>query len=299
MRPLALGLLAALALVPQAEALQMTKKAIRNPGIFGIKIARTDMAFYGRADAILSISFQEYTTGSFIVAEVVIDMKDSNQQLRLYAARPPGTADVANRANRASEANSQNRGLDPSQASKLPIPSQLAAVESKVNNMISGTTGDIVVKTYPTTMAARERDVQPRPVPPQSPRRTQCCAQRMSGTHCLLASLACASDRGDMPRIQINGAHAVIACIRHHQASSNQSHAARVVPACLFGFAVHQPALTRTKDAAHACFGGVLWIEFQFQHTVVPAVRHIQEGLRHEQQLGRIAQHMWVFARCF
>jgi hypothetical protein len=155
MRPLALALLAALALVPQAEALQMSKKAIRNPGIFGIKIARTDMAFYGRADAILSISFQEYTTGSFIVAEVVIDMKDSNQQLRLYAARPPGTADVANRANRASEANSQNRGLDPSQASKLPIPSQLAAVESKVNNMITGTTGDIVVKTYPTTTHAK------------------------------------------------------------------------------------------------------------------------------------------------
>ena len=146
MRPLALALLAALALVPQAEALQMSKKAIRNPGIFGIKIARTDMAFYGRADAILSISFQEFTTGAFIVSEVVIDMKDSHQQLRIYHTRPPGTDDVANRANRASEANSQNRGLDPSQASKLPIPSQLAAVESKVNNMITGTTGDIVVK---------------------------------------------------------------------------------------------------------------------------------------------------------
>jgi hypothetical protein len=133
----------------------MTKKAIRNQGIFGIKIARTDMAFYGRADAILSISFQEYTTGSFIVAEVVVDMRDSNQQLRLYSARPPGTDDVANRVNRASEANSQNRGLDPAQASRLPIPGQLAAVESKVNNMISGTTGDIVVKTYPTTTHAK------------------------------------------------------------------------------------------------------------------------------------------------
>lgn len=155
MRPLALALLAALALAPQADALTMTKKAIRNQGIFGIKIARTDMAFYGRADAILSISFQEYTTGSFIVAEVVIDMRDSNQQLRLYSARPPGTADVANRVNRASEANSQNRGLDPAQASRLPIPGQLAAVESKVNNMISGTTGDIVVKTYPTTTHAK------------------------------------------------------------------------------------------------------------------------------------------------
>jgi hypothetical protein len=155
MRPLALALLAALALVPQAEALQMSKKAIRNPGIFGIKIARTDMAFYGRADAILSISFQEFTTGSFIVSELVIDMKDSHQQLRIYSTRPPGTDDVANRVNRASEANSQNRGLDPSQASKLPIPSQLAAVESKVNNMIAGTTGDIVGKTYPTTTHAK------------------------------------------------------------------------------------------------------------------------------------------------
>lgn len=155
MRPLALALLAALALAPQAEALQMTKKAIRNQGIFGIKIARTDMAFYGRADAILSISFQEYTTGAFIVAEVVIDMKDSNQQLRLYAARPPGSDDVANRVNRASEANSQNRGLDPSQASKLPVPSQLTALEEKANNMIANTTGDIVVKTYPTTTHAK------------------------------------------------------------------------------------------------------------------------------------------------
>lgn len=155
MRLLALALLAALALVPQAEALQMTKKAIRNQGVFGVRIARTDMAFYGRADAILSISFQEYTTGSFIVCEVVIDMKDSNQQLRMYSTRPPGTEDVANRVNRASEANSQNRGLDPKEASRLPIPGQLAAVESKVNNMISGTTGDIVVKTYPQTTHAK------------------------------------------------------------------------------------------------------------------------------------------------
>ncbi len=154
-KALAAALLATVALAPQADAFQMTKKAIKNQGIFGIKVANTDMAFYGRADAILSISFQEYTTGSFIVAEVVIDMKDSNQQLRIYSARPPGSADIANRANRASSANSQNRGLDPKDASKLPIPSQLASIESKVNNIVSGSTGDIVVKTYPTTTHAK------------------------------------------------------------------------------------------------------------------------------------------------
>ena len=152
---LATALLVTVALAPQADAFQMSKKAIRNQGIFGIKVANTDMAFYGRADAILSISFQEYTTGSFIVAEVVIDMKDSNQQLRIYNARPPGTADVANRANRASAANSQNRGLDPQDASKLPIPSPLALIETKVNNVITNSTGDLVVKTYPTTTHAK------------------------------------------------------------------------------------------------------------------------------------------------
>ena len=154
-KALAAALLATLALVPTADAFQMTKKAIRNQGIFGIKVNKTDMAFYGRADAILSISFQEYTTGSFIVAEVVIDMKDSNQQLRIYNTRPPGTADVANRANRASAANSENRGLDPKDASKLPIPGPLAIIESKVNNVVSNSTGDLVVKTYPNTTHAK------------------------------------------------------------------------------------------------------------------------------------------------
>ena len=154
-KALAAALLATAALTPQADALQMTKKAIRNQGIFGIKVANTDMAFYGRADAILSISFQEYTTGSFIVAEVVVDMKDSNQQFRIYNTRPVGTADVANRANRASAANSQNRGLDPKEASKLPIPGPLGILESKVNNVVNSTAGDIVVKTYPTTTHAK------------------------------------------------------------------------------------------------------------------------------------------------
>lgn len=154
-KALAAALLATAALAPQADAFQMTKKAIRNQGIFGIKVNNTDMAFYGRADSILSISFQEYTTGSFIVAEVVVDMKDSNQQLRIYNARPPGTADVANRVNRASSANAQNRGLDPNDASKLPIPGPLAALETKVNNVVSNSTGDLVVKTYPTTTHAK------------------------------------------------------------------------------------------------------------------------------------------------
>ena len=153
MRPTALALatLALTALAPDAWALKMKKKAIPNGGIFGVEVAGTDLSFYGRADHIVSVSFQEYTTGAFIVSEVVIDMQNSPQQLRIYHTRTPGSADVADRANRASVANSQNRGLDPAAASKLPIPGALAAIESKVNNLTQSSTAGLVVKTYPNT----------------------------------------------------------------------------------------------------------------------------------------------------
>lgn len=152
---LALSALLLTALAPDAFALKMKKKAIPNGGIFGIEVAGTDLSFYGRADHVVSVSFQEYTTGAMIVSEVVVDMQNSNQQLRIYFARPPGSADVADRANRASAANSQNRGLDPATASKLPIPGPLAALESKVNNVTQSASAGLVVKTYPNTTHAK------------------------------------------------------------------------------------------------------------------------------------------------
>ena len=137
-------------------AFSIKKKAISNQGIFGIEVAGSDVSFYGRADQILSVSFQEYVvTGAGIVSEVVIDFRGSNQLLRIYNVRPPGTADVSERANRMSAANSENRGLDPSAATKLPVPSQIQALESKVTNITSAGTAGLVVKTYPTTTHAK------------------------------------------------------------------------------------------------------------------------------------------------
>ena len=142
-------------LSPEARAFKMHTKMIPNQAIFGIQVEGTDQSFYGQADSILSVSFQEYTTGALIVAEVVIDLRGSNQQLRLYASRPPGSADVADRANRASAANSVNRGLDPAAATRLAIPGPLSAIESKVNNVVTETTAGMVVKTYPNTTHAK------------------------------------------------------------------------------------------------------------------------------------------------
>jgi len=151
----ALALAAMLCLVPAGDAMTMRKRAFPNQGFFGIEVKGTSMGFYGRADHVVSVSFQEYTTGAYIVSEVVIDMQGSNQQLRIYHTRPPGTADVADRANRASAANSQNRGLDPAAATKLPVPGQLAAIEEKITNLTQSSTAGMIVKSYPSTTHAK------------------------------------------------------------------------------------------------------------------------------------------------
>ena len=148
-------LVASLLAAADASALKMRPRAFPNQGIFGIEVASTDVGFYGRADQVLSVSFQEYTTGSFLVAEVTIDMSNSGQQLRIYSARPPGTADAVDRANRGLQANAQNRGLEPSQATQVPVPGPLANLESKVDNLRTSTTGGLVVKPWPTATHAK------------------------------------------------------------------------------------------------------------------------------------------------
>ena len=148
-------LAAALGLAAPSQALSIKPKAFPNQGIFGIECAGSDVGFYARADQILSVSFQEYAAGSFLVAEVVVDIANSNQQLRIYSVRPAGSADVADRANRGLKANAQNRGLEADQATQVPLPGPLANLEQKVNNVTSSTTAGLVVKSYPATTHAK------------------------------------------------------------------------------------------------------------------------------------------------
>ena len=151
--------LVALLAAADAFALRMRPRAFPNQGIFGIEASGSDVGFYGRADQILSVSFQEYSTGNFLVAEVTIDMSNSGQQLRIYSARPPGTADAVDRANRGLQANAQNRGLEPSQATQLPVPGPLANLESKVDNLRTSTTAGLVVKPWPTATHAKTVEI--------------------------------------------------------------------------------------------------------------------------------------------
>ena len=133
------------ALLPfTASALQVKSGAIPNRGIFGVELAGTDSQFYARADHVLSVSWQEYTTGSFIVSEVVVDMENSNQQIRIYSLRAPGTDDAKDAATRGSA------GAPVSPANLIPA-NPLKTVEDKASEGLSNSAAIMPVKSYPAT----------------------------------------------------------------------------------------------------------------------------------------------------
>lgn len=133
------------ALVPfTASALQVKPGAVPNRGMFGVEIAGTDSQFYARADRVLSVSWQEYTTGTYIVSEVVVDMENSNQQIRLYSLRVPGTDETKDAAGRAAA------GLPTTPTNLIP-GNPLKSAEDKASETVGNVTGVMPVKSYPAT----------------------------------------------------------------------------------------------------------------------------------------------------
>ena len=127
---------------------------VKNPGIFGIVLAGTAQEFYGRADHVLSVSFQEYSTGPLFVSEVVIDMTGSNQLFRIYHARPVSLNDATNVANAAAGAAGEltNGAVAPT----VPdVPTEITNAETTVQKAVSRVTAGLVVKTYPITTHAK------------------------------------------------------------------------------------------------------------------------------------------------
>lgn len=142
------------ALLPlAASAVQVRPGAIVNRGIFGVELAGTDSQFYARADQVLSVSWQEYTTGTWIVSEVVVDMANSNQQIRLYSLRVPGASDALSTANRAASTSAELRGA--SAPAPRETPSSLQNLQDKGNNAVGSAAATLPVKMYPNTTHAR------------------------------------------------------------------------------------------------------------------------------------------------
>ena len=121
---------------------------------FCIKVANTPWEFYGRVDRVLSVSFQEYSTGALMVSEVSIDMEGSNQLLRIYSTRPVSVAEAERAANAAANATTEVVGITP------PVPSTdtLAPVKeagARSEKAYAEATAGIVIKTYPATTHAK------------------------------------------------------------------------------------------------------------------------------------------------
>lgn len=82
-------------LAPALRAVTVIPDRVANRGVFGVEIG-PETQFYARADRVLSVSFQEYRTDAgLVVSEVVVDMENSSQQIRLYSVRPSSSADLS------------------------------------------------------------------------------------------------------------------------------------------------------------------------------------------------------------
>jgi hypothetical protein len=141
--------------VATAGAVKTT--AIPNKGFFGIQINGTPQEFYGRVDHVISVSFQEYTTGPLIVSEVVVDMAESNQLLRIYSARPPSLDDATARANAAVAG--ATTALPAGSGTLMPAmptaPAQIADADKRFQDAAGKAAAGLVVKTYPVTTHAK------------------------------------------------------------------------------------------------------------------------------------------------
>lgn len=133
------------ALALSASAVEVRVNTIPDRSIFGVELAGSRSQFYAKADRIIGVSWQEYTTGTFIVSEVVIDLDGSSQQLRLYATRTPSSNDLRDVA---------ERGGLPRGAS-VPTPGVVRDAENRAGASIASAATTLPVKVYPTTTHAR------------------------------------------------------------------------------------------------------------------------------------------------
>lgn len=147
-----LSLAAVLFSPSSADAVQLKPNAIPNRGLFGVELAGTDSQFYARADQVLSVSWQEYTTGSYIVSEVVVDIANSGQQIRLYSLRVPGASEAMGAAGGVISSASPT-GSTPTASRALP--SAVQNIEDRANAAVGRASAQMPVKAYPTTTHAK------------------------------------------------------------------------------------------------------------------------------------------------
>ena len=74
-----------------AGAVEIDNAAIKNKSKFGI-VFPDNTSYYANADAVVSVSRQNYCAGPLEITEVVIDVLGSPSQVRIYCARAADAA---------------------------------------------------------------------------------------------------------------------------------------------------------------------------------------------------------------
>lgn len=139
-------------LAPALRAVTVIPDRVANRGVFGVEIG-SETQFYARADRVLSVSFQEYRTDAgLVVSEVVVDMENSSQQIRLYSVRPPSSADLSAAAGAAGEAAGSLRGVAGPAAPAAPA--LVAKAQEKADSALERLPA-MPVKSYPMATHAR------------------------------------------------------------------------------------------------------------------------------------------------
>ncbi|HBM85407.1 MAG TPA: hypothetical protein DD423_01210 [Opitutae bacterium] len=116
---------------------------IANNALFGITFASESKAYYGKEDAIHSISKQEYITSGFRVVEINI-LTSGRGLLRIYHSRTLGAGEL-----QAAMMDGASAAGMPSTRQRSPMPAGIQALADRANGIAGAVTSDTVMKEYP------------------------------------------------------------------------------------------------------------------------------------------------------
>jgi hypothetical protein len=131
------------------SAVTVNSKAIKNKAIYGIEFPGDARSYYGREDAVQSISKQEYITATFKVVEINI-VTSGSALVRIYHGRPL-------KASEAAEALGNGTAVAgfPSVIRPTPIPQSILNMADRAHGVADTITSSTVIKDYPIATHAR------------------------------------------------------------------------------------------------------------------------------------------------
>lgn len=132
------------ALGTQLCAVTVMSRSIRNKAIYGIDFGDGLRAYYGKEEAVLSISQQEYVTAAFRVLELNI-VTDGTAMLRIYYSRPLRAGELAQALSDTGTA----AGIPAGSIIQQPLPPQVQAMADRASSVAEAATSSTVIKEYP------------------------------------------------------------------------------------------------------------------------------------------------------